>query len=115
MVIRQRIVADGRRNEIAWDDLRALMDQLIKSMLPIRSRLSPDHRAGGIRNRLVVAIHILSIALHIPLLEIRRKPVQVLIIWQNGFGTGTKKIGIPDAQHGHDNGNIFFESSIPEM
>merc|ERR1719219_1622301 len=41
---------------------------------------------------------VLSIALHISLLEVGRKPVQVLIIGQQGVRLSTKEVAIPDAK-----------------
>ena len=37
------ILANSRGNEIAWNQLRTLVNELIESVLSIRSRLAPDN------------------------------------------------------------------------
>ena len=71
------------------------MDQLIKSMLAVGARLSPDNGAGMVIYLFSVSIYSLSITFHIALLEISSKPVQVLIIRENSFSLRTKEIDIP--------------------
>ena len=38
----------GGGQEIAGDQLGALVDQLVEGMLPVGAGLAPDHRAGGV-------------------------------------------------------------------
>ena len=56
VVIAKRIVADGRRNEVTRNDLRALVYELVESMLPIRAGLTPNDGTGLIRHRLTIAV-----------------------------------------------------------
>ena len=70
-----------RCNEVTWDQFGPLVDQLVKCMLSIGARLTPDDRSGLVIHVDPFSIYKLSVALHISLLEISSKPVQVLIVW----------------------------------
>ena len=75
------------------------MDQLVECVLPIRPRLAPNNWASGMVHLLPLRVHIyqsqsgqnllsspgdiLSIALHIALLEVGRKP-DVSVIFMQG-------------------------------
>lgn len=73
MVVTDRVVADGRRQEVAGDQLGALMDQLVEGVLAVGARLTPDDGASLVVNRLAIAIHVLAVGLHVALLEVGRK------------------------------------------
>src|SRR5215831_9099083 len=100
-------MADRRCYEVAWYHHCSLVNQLVEGMLAIGAGLSPDDRAGAIGNRLAFTVNALAIAFHITLLKIGGKAMHVLIIRQNGFSLGTKKIGVPQTYQCHDNGNIL--------
>ena len=44
------VVGLNRRNEVARNKTRTLMDQLVERVLPIRTGLTPDDGAGGVIN-----------------------------------------------------------------
>ena len=46
MVIADRVLALGRGQEIAGNQLGPLMDELVEGMLAVGARLSPDDGAG---------------------------------------------------------------------
>src|ERR1700690_1967014 len=92
-----RVVADGRCEEIGWDKSCTLMDKLVERMLPVCSRLAPDYRPGLISHRPSRSIDRLAIAFHVALLEISGKAVHVLVIRQYYFGLSAEKISVPDA------------------
>mmetsp|Transcript_8499 Transcript_8499/g.12413 ORF Transcript_8499/g.12413 Transcript_8499/m.12413 type:complete len:207 (+) Transcript_8499:150-770(+) len=69
--------------EVTGDELCSLMDQLVKGMLPIGSRLSPNNGSSLDIHLLPVPANVLSIRFHITLLKVCRKTMHVLIIWQN--------------------------------
>src|ERR1051325_3379171 len=68
------------RNEIARDQPRALVEQLVERVLPVRSRLAPVDRAGLLGHRLAGERHMLSVALHRQLLEIGREALEILVV-----------------------------------
>src|SRR5690606_7956494 len=76
---------------------------------------TPDNRPRCIVYIRSIAAYRLTVAFHIPLLEVRSKPVQVLVVGEDGFGRGSKKISIPDANQREDNRNIFLERLMLKM
>lgn len=58
------------------------MDQLIEGMLAIGARLTPDNWTRVVGDLLARFGYELAVALHITLLEIGSKSVQILVIWQ---------------------------------
>src|SRR5450755_4900786 len=63
----QRLVESDK---VARDQLRALVNELVEGMLAVGAWLPPDNGAGLIINGLAFEIDMLTIALHIELLEI---------------------------------------------
>src|SRR5438552_17947962 len=98
MVLAQRVVRLQGREKIARDEFRSLVNQLIKSVLSVRTRLAPDDGTGCIMHGLAVAPDALAFALHAALLEIGGEPVQVLLGGENGLRVGGRKVVIPYAQ-----------------
>mmetsp|Transcript_12077 Transcript_12077/g.18549 ORF Transcript_12077/g.18549 Transcript_12077/m.18549 type:complete len:207 (-) Transcript_12077:1025-1645(-) len=73
---------DGRQ-EVTGDELCSLVDQLVKGMLPIGSRLTPNDGSCLDIHLLPIPTNVLSIRFHITLLKVCRKTMHVLVIWQN--------------------------------
>src|SRR5690606_7824587 len=84
-------------------------------MLAIGPRFSPNDRPGLITDRLTVAIYAFTVALHIPLLKIRRKSVHVLVIRNDSFGFCSEKIVVPYANQRKRYRDIIFHRGFPEM
>ncbi len=80
MMFTDRIVTDCGRQEICGNHFGPLMDQLIKGMLAICPRLSPDNGATLIIDPLTISIYRFPVTLHISLLKICGEPVHVLVI-----------------------------------
>src|SRR5664280_1097041 len=101
-----------RQQEIRWDDLCALMNELVKGVLPVGPRLAPQNWPRRIvLNALAVTVDALAVAFHVRLLQIRRKAVQVLVVGQNRMALGSVEIGIPEAEQRHNNRNILREGN----
>src|SRR5262249_1137328 len=64
VMIAQRGEALAESDEVARDELRALMDQLVERMLTVGAGLAPVDRAGLIRDSLAVSRDALATALH---------------------------------------------------
>ena len=101
VMITQRIVTAAKTDEVCRDQTCSLMDQLIKCMLTIGSRFSPNDGAGRIINGLSLAINRLTVALHIQLLQIGREPCQILVVWQHGITVGSVTIGVKNPNQCH--------------
>ena len=96
-------------------DLGALVDQLIERMLTVGSRFAPDHRTGGMADRLSVPCHPLTVTLHVRLLQIGRQVLQVLIVRQDSLSRETGKIDVPDSQQGENDRHVLFRGRSLEV
>ena len=95
---RQVLVRVGGDEEIARDDVGALVDQLVEGVLAIGARLAPDDRAGRLVDGLALERHRLAVALHVLLLEIGGEARQPLVVGQHGMGRETPGVAVPDAE-----------------
>ena len=111
-MLANRIVADSGREEIAWNQARTLMNQLIKSMLTVCTRFTPNNRSSLVSDDITISIYAFTVALHIALLKICGKAVHILVIWQNGFRFCSKEIDIPNPNHRQQNRQIAFKRRI---
>src|SRR5690606_6051265 len=71
------VLTPRKGNEVARDQLRSLVDQLVEGMLTVRTRFTPDHRACLVGKRFAGPTDMLSVALHIQLLQVRRKAAKI--------------------------------------
>src|SRR2546427_9087173 len=115
MMLAQRVVRLHGREKIARDEFRSLVNQLIKGVLPVRTRLAPDDGAGRIIDGLTVAPDALAIALHVALLEISGEPVQVLVVRKNGVRLRAEKVVIPDAEQAKDDRQTLLQFGRAKM
>src|SRR5215472_16346610 len=90
------------RDEVAGNQPRPLMDQLIEGMLAIRSRFSPVDRAGIGLNGFAGQRDMFAVAFHRQLLKVRRESLEVLVVRENGHGLRAEKVVVPDAQQTQD-------------
>lgn len=51
-------------------------------------------------------MYLLSIGLHISLLEVSSEPMEVLVIRQQGVGLSTVEVAVPDAQQSKDHWHL---------
>jgi hypothetical protein len=109
------IVTDGWRQKISGYELGALMKKLVEGVLAVRAWFSPDDWSRFVRNMLAVPVHRLSIALHVSLLQVRGKPVHVLIVWQHCFTLCAKEVRVPKTDQGQDNGDVPVKRRLSEM
>jgi hypothetical protein len=75
VVIPDWIVRYQGRQEIAGYYLGTLMYELVKGMLPVRTRFSPDDGARLIVHLTALAVDIFPIGFHVSLLKVCGKPV----------------------------------------
>src|SRR5690554_882670 len=115
MMLPNRVMTDGRRNEIARNQMGALMDQLVKSVLSVGPGRAPNYGAGAVSHFISVSVGMLAIALHISLLKIGGEAVHILVVRQNSFGFGPKKIGVPYSYQSHNYRYIFLKVRSSEM
>ena len=97
-MVAHRGLALGRGDEVGRDQLGALVDQLVEGVLAVGAGLAPDHRPGLVVDPLPVAADALAVALHVALLEVGGKAVQVLIVGQDRLRRGIQEVAVPDAE-----------------
>ena len=105
----------GRSEEIAGDELGALVDELIEGVLPIGAGFSPDNWAGAPGDRFAITINALAVAFHIPLLKVGGKAVKVLVVGEDGVSLGVVEVVVPDSKEGKGHGQVLFHRSLEEM
>ena len=115
MMIPHRVVRLAKADEITRNQLGALMNQLIKRMLPVRARLPPHDRPGGICHHLAVFRDALAVAFHVALLEIRGEPRQILVIRQQRRALRAKEIAIPNPQQRQNHRHVFLKRCRRKM
>src|SRR5262249_13143852 len=102
-------------DEVTGDEPGALMDQLIERMLAIGSGLAPVDGTGLMIHWRPGKGHVLAIALHRQLLEIRREALQVLVVGQHRDGLRAEEIVVPDAEETHEHRQVALEWRAAEM
>ena len=110
-----RIVADSRCQKVGGDEFGSLVYMLVKRMLSVGTRLSPDDGSRLIGQFMASSVYRLAVAFHISLLKIGWKTVQVLVIGQDCLRLGAEKIGVPDTNQGQQDRNIFLKRRGSEM
>lgn len=84
------------RDEIARDQSRPLVYQLIKRVLPICAGLAPVDRTGLIIHDPAVKCRSLTVTLHRQLLQIRGKSLEVLFVRQHRDRVSPEEIDVPN-------------------
>lgn len=80
VVLTQIFMGVGGEQEVARDNVGALVDQLIKGVLAIGARFAPNDGTGGAGDGFVFLSYGLAITLHVLLLQIGGKAVHALVI-----------------------------------
>src|SRR5262245_11530686 len=96
MLLTQRIQRLAESDEVTGNQARPLMDQLIKRVLTIGAGLAPIYRAAVVADGVAVERHMLAVTLHRQLLEIGGEPLQILLVWEDPNGLGTKEVIVPN-------------------
>src|SRR4030095_15256626 len=102
-------------DEVARDESRALVDQLIKRVLPVGPGLPPVDRSGVVVDVATLERHMLAVTLHGELLEVGGKALQILLIRQHCDGLGAEEIGVPDTEKAEQYRQVALEGRCPEM
>src|ERR1700752_2859456 len=105
----------GKSDEVAGNESRTLVNQLVERVLAVGSRFSPINWTRVVPNLLPLERDVLAVAFHRQLLEVGRKTFQVLFIGQDGYRLCPEEIVVPDRQKTHQHGQILLEGSGPEV
>src|ERR1700678_2773203 len=88
-------------DQVARNKFRALMNELVKRVLPVGSRLTPDDRPGLVGHGLAVEIYVLAVALHLQLLQVSRKALEIVRVRHDAKSLRPEKIVVPDGEQAH--------------
>ena len=61
------------------------------------------------------SVTVLAVALHRQLLEVGGKPLQVLVVRQDGDRLGAEEVGVPDGQEPQEDRQVALERGRPEV
>src|SRR5207247_10221162 len=109
MVFAQWVVRLHRREKVARDQLRSLVDQLIEGVLTVGAGLAPDDGTSRKVHGQAVAPDALAVALHVALLKVGRKTMQILVVRKDGVRLRAEKVVIPDAEQAKDDPTIALK------
>ena len=56
-------------------------------------------------------MHLLSVGLHVSLLEVGGEAVHILVVGQEGVGLGAEEVPVPDSQEGQDHRDLEGQRS----
>src|SRR5262245_52023166 len=115
MVPAKRIERLTEADEITWDQPRSLMNQLVKRMLTVGSRLAPINGSGIVIDPLTIDSHMFAVAFHRQLLEVSRKAFEILLIGQHRHGLRAEEVVVPDGQEAHEHRQIALKGRGAEM
>ena len=111
-----RVVRLDRGQEVARDQLRPLVDELVEGVLAVRARLAPDHRAGAPRARLALAcVTLLPLDSMSPCWKYAGEAVQVLVVGQDGVRLGAEEVVVPHAQHAQHDRQVLLQRRRAEV
>src|SRR5215470_14174363 len=105
----------GKGNEVARNDPGALMDQLVKRVLAVRSWLAPVNRSRIAIDWFPIKCDVLSVALHRQLLQICWKTFQVLLVRQYSYCLRVEEVVVPKRQQPHEHRHVRLEGRRTEM
>ena len=95
--------------------MRALVQQLEKSVLAVNAGFAPNNRAGFGGHGRAVALHLFAVGFHVKLLDEFGQAVQVLVVWRDDVAAAAVKIDIPNAEHPQNHGQVALQGRADEM
>src|ERR1700691_3262466 len=99
----------AKSDQIAGDQLRSLMNKLVKRVLSVSARFAPDDRPSLIVHLLAVEGYVLAVAFHLELLKVRRKALQIVRVRHDADGLGTEKVVVPDGKQAKEDRKILLQ------
>ena len=111
VVVAQRVEGLAEADEVDRDQPRALVDQLVEAVLAVRPRLTPVHRAGVVVDPLALERDVLAVGLHRQLLQVRREPLQVLVVRHHADRLDAEEVDVPDRQQAHQHGQVLARAA----
>lgn len=107
VMVADLVVAVCRGDEVARNHLGALVDQLVESVLAVRTRFAPEDRTGLVVHALRVAVDGFAVRFHVGLLEVGGEAVQVLVVREHGVAGSAEEVVVPNADEGEDHRHVL--------
>src|SRR5262249_17905631 len=115
MVSTERIERLTESDEITRNKPRSLVDQLVKRMLTVGSRLAPIDGTCIVVDFFTTESYMLAVAFHGQLLQISRKALEILLIGKNRHGLCAEEVVVPKRQESHQHRQVALKRSGAEM
>src|SRR5215470_16559609 len=96
VVVAQGIQGVDEADEVAGDEPRPLVDELIERVLAVGPRLAPVDRPCVVVHAPAVQADVFAVRFHGQLLEIRWEALEVLLVGQHGHRLRAEEVVVPD-------------------
>ena len=115
VVAAQRVKRPVEADEVARDQLGALVNQLVERVLAVGARLAPVNRAGLVVYRLAGQRDPLAVAFHGQLLQVGREALQVLVVGQHRHRLRTEEVAVPHVEQAHQRRDVAAQRRAVEV
>ena len=93
----------------------ALVHQLHEAVLRVGAGLAEQDRAGVPSGRGAGQRHVLAVALHLELLEMRRQPPQPVVVGQHAVRRAAQRVDVPDPDQPEQHRQVLPQRRVAEM
>src|SRR5581483_3896870 len=115
VVAADRVRRSDEADQVARDQLGALMQELIVGMLPVGALRPPDHRTRLIRDELAVEVDRLAVGFHVELLEVGGEQLEVATVGDDQVGLRAEEGPVPGPQQTEEHREVALEGSRAEV
>src|SRR2546426_3252974 len=109
MVAAQRIQGLCKCDEVAGNEFRSLVYQLIEGVLSVSPGLAPIDRSRLSSDFFSVESDVFAVTLHRQLLQVCGKPLEILLVGQHGDSLSSEEIVVPHSKKAHEYRQIALE------
>ena len=113
--VADRVVRLRAADEVARDEVRALVDELVERVLAVRAGFAPLDRTRRVVDRIALLVDALAVRLHVHLLEIGREAREVLVVREDAVGFGAVAVVVEDAEEREDDRHVALEAGRAEV
>src|SRR6516164_4661329 len=111
----ERVQRLCKGNEVAGNQARTLVNELIERVLGVGAGLAPIDGPGWAVDMLTFKRDMFPVAFHGQLLKVSGETLQILFVRQHCNGFRSKEIGVPDSEQAKQNGQIALKRSSAEV
>src|SRR6185295_6525276 len=111
----ERVECPREADEVGRDQSRALMEELVVGVLTVGAGGAPDDRTGLVVHPPAVQVHRLAVRLHVELLEVERKPREVVAVRQHRVALRAEEVHVPDPEQAEQHRQVALERRGAEV